>query len=183
MDHSFLVSRFESLGHLAEEGNGFTERNRAARDALGESRAGDQLHHQKVSVPLLLEAVKSGDVGVIERGEKTGFPFEASAPFRGIREHSAHDFDGHVAPELGVGRPIDLSHSPRADFLDDAVVAETLPDHGSEVNGELRSECYARTRHVQRVGSSANGSTASTDPGIRPDRPGDEATLPRSPAP
>ena len=58
-----LVRRLQRLGDLPRDGERLVERERAARDALGQRLALDQLHDQAALPPSgLLEAVDRGDV-------------------------------------------------------------------------------------------------------------------------
>jgi hypothetical protein len=50
---------------------------------------------------------------VVERSKKLRFPFEAVQPLSVLREFFGKDFDGNVAPELGVPRAIDFPHPAR----------------------------------------------------------------------
>jgi hypothetical protein len=47
----------------------------AALDALGKRLSPDELHHQEVGAFVLLEVEKRGDIGMVQGGEETGFPF------------------------------------------------------------------------------------------------------------
>src|SRR6266699_3353595 len=62
---------------------------------------------------------------MIQRSQHLRFTLESGKPFGIVRESFRQDFDGHVAPELGVMRLIHLSHPARANLRDDFVRAET----------------------------------------------------------
>ena len=47
MDDALLVRRFERLGDLLRDRQRLVERNRPLRDAVGQRRPLDQLHHQR----------------------------------------------------------------------------------------------------------------------------------------
>ena len=76
----------------------------------------------------LLDAVDGGDAGVVEAGEDLRFPLEPGEPIRVSREGVGEDLQGNVAPELRVGRAIDLPHAPLADEGGDVVVAAAVTD-------------------------------------------------------
>jgi len=46
---------------------------------------------------------------MIQRGQQLGFALEPGQPLRIVRKRFGQDFDGHVAPELGVVRLIDFA--------------------------------------------------------------------------
>ena len=58
-------------------GERLVERQRAAREPLGEVLALDQLHDEGADAARLLEAVDRGDVRVLERGEHLRLALEA----------------------------------------------------------------------------------------------------------
>jgi len=62
---------------------------------------------------------------VIECGEGTGFPLEAGDAVLVLEELLGQDLDGHVALELRVPDPVDLSHSPRTERGEDLPGTET----------------------------------------------------------
>ena len=69
MDDPLLVRRFERLRDLPRDRQGLVERDRAARNALREIVALDELHHEGVHARRFLEAVDRGDVRMIQRRE------------------------------------------------------------------------------------------------------------------
>ena len=77
MDDPLFVRRFERLGDLARDRDGFVEANRSTRNAICERRPLDELEHQHRDVARLLDAKNSRDVRMIERGDELRFPFEA----------------------------------------------------------------------------------------------------------
>ena len=125
--------------------------NRSALQALGEILALDELEHQ-VRLPVrFLEAVDGGDVGVVERGEDLRLALETSEPLGIARHIGGQHLDRHLAVELGVGRPVDLAHSARAEGRDDLVRAE--PHATRQAHGQRRRS------HRTPVASSRGGFT------------------------
>ena len=55
------------------------------------------------------------DVLVVQAGEELGFTLEASHPFRVGADGLWEDFDGDLAIEAGIDRPIHLAHAPGAE--------------------------------------------------------------------
>ena len=66
MDDPLLVRRLERLGDLLRDRQRLVDGNRPPRDPIGERRAFDQLHHQRVHAAGILEAVDLRDVRMIE---------------------------------------------------------------------------------------------------------------------
>ena len=97
MDDAFLVSRLQPLGNLLEERKGFTERDGASHDPLGQGLARHELHHQKVRPVRLFEPVNRGDVGMIQRSKEPGFALEASQALFVLCESFQDDFDGDIS--------------------------------------------------------------------------------------
>ena len=62
---------------------------------------------------------------MIQRSQHFRFALKTGEPFGIVRERFRQDFDGHVAPELGVVRLIHFAHAARANLRDDFVGAET----------------------------------------------------------
>ena len=74
-----------------------------------------------------------------ERRRRARLLLEALQPF-GIGG-AWQDFDGDFARETGVARPIDLTHSPRAEGREDVVRSEAGPSRKAH---ESRKEMLSR---------------------------------------
>ena len=72
----------------------------------------------------LFEAVDRGDVGMIQRRQHFRFALKTREPLGIMRDRFRQNFDGHVAPELGVMRLIHLAHAARANLRADFVETE-----------------------------------------------------------
>jgi len=59
---------------------------------------------------------------MVQRGEELRLSLESSESFGVPGKFFGENFDRDVAPELGVGRTIDLTHSAFSDGLSDHVV-------------------------------------------------------------
>ena len=124
-----VVRVFQRLGDLPGDRQRLGNRNWSLRDAIGQRRAFDQLHHQRRGAASPLETVDGGDVRVVERREDLGFAPEAREPI-GISGHRlGQDLDRHVALQVGVGGAVDLTHSASAELGEDLVGTYSLPDH------------------------------------------------------
>ena len=71
-----------------------------------------------------LEGVEAGDVGVVQRSEYSRLPFEAGQPLGVLRDLLQEQLDRHLAAELRILRPIDLSHAPGTEGRNDLVVTQ-----------------------------------------------------------
>ena len=72
----------------------------------------------------LLQPMDRRDVGMIQRSQHLRFALETGEPLGIVRERFWENFDGNIAPELGVLRLIDLSHSTCANRCGDLVRSE-----------------------------------------------------------
>ena len=111
MDDSALVRRFEGFGDLTRDGQRLVERDWAAFQPLCQIVALDEFHHEGAdAVGHVVQAVDSGDVGVIQRGEDFRFPLKPRHSFRISNEGLRQDLDGDIAIEPRVARPIHFTH-------------------------------------------------------------------------
>ena len=69
MDDPLLVRGFERLGDLGRDGERFVDGKRAARDALVQALAVDELEDEEQCPPRFLDAVDGADVRVVQRRE------------------------------------------------------------------------------------------------------------------
>jgi hypothetical protein len=77
---------------------------------------------------------------MVELGESHGFPAEAlSHLFIGQRP-GGQDFDGDISFQAFISGPIDNTHTAGADFLDDAIMSESLIYHGGSLL-EMQPKC------------------------------------------
>ena len=124
VDDALLVRRFERFGDLLRGGQRLVNRHRALCDAIRQCRPLDQLHHERDGVTGLLQPMDLGDVGMVERGEDFGLALEARQPL-GIARHRLRQYlDCDRALQIGVRRPIHLSHPALADLGGDFIRAE-----------------------------------------------------------
>ena len=141
VDDAFLVRRLQRLGDLESDFNRFLDRgNRATGNALGKRLALGELHDQEVDRFRRLfpgrgelgrlKGVDGSDPGVIECSEHSGFALEPGQTLGAGRERLRQHLDRHLAAQLRVCRPVDLSHAPRTELLHDSIVANALAVHG-----------------------------------------------------
>src|SRR5262249_10154674 len=101
------------------------DRDRSMLDAIREGRPLDQLHHERTNTVRLFEAVDVGDVGMVQCGERSGFPLEPGDAFRIRRKRLREDLDRYVAIQLPITRTIDLSHTTSTNGGENLVGTDT----------------------------------------------------------
>ena len=157
MDDALLVRGLERLGDLPRDRQRFVERDRPVRDPLGERRALDQLHHQRVDAAAVFEAVDVRDVRMVERGEHLRFALEPREPLGVVGEQLRQDLDRDVAIQPGVARAIDLAHPAGAKGGEDFVRAEASPGGQGHarpvilVGAGVAATCSTRCGVVERA--------------------------------
>ena len=62
----------------------------------------------------ILEPVDRCDIRMVERGQRLGLTFETRQAVRIVADALGQDFQGDVAIQAKVPRPVDLAHSPFA---------------------------------------------------------------------
>ena len=124
MNDPALVRRFERLGDLLRDGQGFAEWNWSARNLLGQVIALDEFHYERGGAAALFEPVDRGDVRVIQRGENFGFALKAREPVSIGGQRRRQNLDRNLAFQLGIGGPIHLAHPALSDMGDDFIGAK-----------------------------------------------------------
>ena len=115
MDDALGVRCLERVGDLTGDVQRFGDRQRPARQPLGEVLARDELHHERLEPVHLLEPVDHADVWMVQRGEHPCLAFEAHDVFGIVSERAREDLDGYVASQPGVARAIHLAHPAGTD--------------------------------------------------------------------
>ena len=116
MDDALFVCCVERLSDLFRDGQCVVERYGTLRDAVGQSRTLDQLHHQTVRGAGVFDAVDVRDIRMIQRREHLRLAVKPCEPL-GIRRHDLREhLDGYVAIQLRVVRPVDLTHPSGAEL-------------------------------------------------------------------
>ena len=147
MDDSLLVRRFERLGYLSRDGQGFIDSDGPLRNSIGERRSVHQLHHQRFEAVDVFQPVDVRNVWMIQRGQdlclasKTGEAFRVSD--EGIWEHLQR-----IVPfERSVMCPPDPTHATLADEGGDFIWADTGARADRHCNGILRHRVCSESRH------------------------------------
>ena len=111
MNDTLLVRRFEPIGNLLRQREGFVQRKRTARDPLSERLAFDELHNEELSAFAFFEAVESGDVRVVELSEQPSFALESGQPLFVSGKLFGEGFDRDIPPEFSISSSIHLASS------------------------------------------------------------------------
>jgi hypothetical protein len=84
---------------------------------------------------VLADFVNRADVGMVKSGSRTCFPAESFKRLRVISDIFGQELQRDEAAEFSVLSLVDNSHAAAAEFLDDAVMRDHLPDHWAEILG------------------------------------------------
>src|SRR5215510_14575848 len=119
MHDPLFVGGFERVRDLQGDRQRLAKRNRPARNAIGESRAVDQLQYERMDTIGFLEPINRGDVRMIQRGEELRLALEPRQKIRIEREGCRQDFQRDISIESGVTSSIHLTHAaaPMADWI------------------------------------------------------------------
>jgi len=132
VDDPVLVGRLHLRRDLPGDFDGILEREGAPGEPVGQGLALDQFQDQVTPPVDLLHPVDPGDVGVGERGQEPGLALEAGQPLGVPGELGGERLDGHVAPQPGVARAVDLPHAAGSEEGEDPIGTE--PRAGGEVH-------------------------------------------------
>ncbi len=122
-----FVRRFERLGRSAWRWEPRrSNANRSLCDDLGKSGPFNELQYEGLNVCRLFEPVDGGDVRMVESGEHPRLALESNQPIGIPCEDLRQYFDGDVALEFGITRPIHLAHTTDAEQRLDPVRAQSL---------------------------------------------------------
>ena len=140
-----LMRGFERVRDLFRNGQRLIKRNRAARDALREIVALDEFHDERGGARTFFKPVDGGDVRMIERGEHFRFALKAREPIGISRERGWQDLNRDLTFQLGVRRPIHLTHPAFADLRGDVVNAEACAGCKEQCLRDYTGAAVART--------------------------------------
>ena len=95
----------------------------------------EKFHRDEGLTVVLADFIDRADVGMVQRRSRAGFPPETFKRV-GIAGHvSGKELKGDKAAQAGVFGLVDYAHASAAEFFDDAVVRDGLPDHWAEILG------------------------------------------------
>src|SRR4029453_12552778 len=117
--------------------------------------------------PRLLEAVDVRNVGMVQRGERLGFPGESGKAVRISGKGVGQDLQRDIAIELRIAGPKHLPHSPFADRRGDVVAAKS----GARRKGQVLGLNGPGGAGMQIVGKRSMCGNASASKAAQPARP------------
>ena len=135
VDDSPDVCGIECIGYFNRQGEQTLELHRPAVDQMFQRLPAQALHHDEDMSLMLADFVDGADVRMIQR---RGGPRLAAKALEGLRILGGivgEKFQRNEAAELRVFRFIDDPHPSATEEFNDAVVRDSLADHG-------RSGCY-----------------------------------------
>ena len=104
VDDALFMRRFEGFGDLPGDGQCFVDGKRPLRDAVGQRRALDQLHHEGADAVRPFEAIDLRDVGMVQRGERLRLTLESRQPVGLMGKAVGQNLDGDLASKVGIER-------------------------------------------------------------------------------
>jgi hypothetical protein len=156
VDDVLFMGVLQRLGDLRRNAQGFVDLNWPCDHALGQVEARHKLHDEVVRLAGILDAINLGDVGMIQRCQQACFALEPRQPVGVAGELRRKNFDGYLAPELGVVSAVDLAHSPRADQRQDLVGTETCAClYRHALADDTRTDAAGAERKQKPLGSPA----------------------------
>ncbi len=126
MDDEARVSEAHRLQHLEKQGDAGTERERVVVGVARDRHAVDPLHRQVgEALGAGARVVETGDVRMLEAGEKVALVREARRHRRRVLEPRVRDLEGDAANDVDglLGEP-DRRHAAFADALEQAIGPE-----------------------------------------------------------
>ena len=161
MHNASRMRILESLCDLLRDRQCFVERNRTLSDPIGQRRAVNQFHHERLHRFVLLQPVDRRDVRMIQLRKNLRFTLETAHAVGICGEVLWKNFYRDTAAQLRICRAIHLAHSAFAEKVRDLVRAESGPDcDGHEVVRIIRNSMTA----TELVSSSAASGCASPLP-------------------
>src|SRR5207253_1610501 len=124
MDDAEAVRGIERAGDVGGDAQRVAQRQRPARERVGERLPLQVLHDEVVDAVLMPDVVERADVRMVQPRDRPRLPLETLAQRRARGELRRQDFDGDVAAEARVAGAIDLAHAAGAERRDDFVGTE-----------------------------------------------------------
>ena len=133
MDDPLFVGLLERVRDLQRDREAFGQGQRPRFEALGEGRAGDELHDERVRFAAGLDAIDLRDVRVVELRQQLRLALEARETLLVLGERCRQDLDRDFALEPRVVRAVDLAHAAFAQLGGDLVGTDSLADQGRDL--------------------------------------------------
>ena len=109
-------------------------------DAVVERQSFEVLHHDERLAFVLRDFVDGADVGMVQSRRRPRFSAEAFQGLRVFSHRVRQELQSDHAAEFEVFGLVDHTHPAAAEFLDDAVVRDGLPEHWRESYGLNRDK-------------------------------------------
>ena len=160
VNDAFCVSGVQGVGDFDAEVEEAFELHRLGGDDVLEGGAFEKFHGDEATAIVFGDFVDGADVGVIKRGCGAGFAAEALEGGFVLLHFLWEKFEGDEAAELRVFGFVDNPHASTTDFLDDAVMGNSLSDkriitgHSGVMLG-----CHPRQVNESSNGASIVGKT------------------------
>ena len=132
------VGDFKRIRNLHAVVNHLVDRHGLALDAVLEGAALEVLHDDVVTIGLFTNVVNGADVGMVESRGGAGFALEALAGLGVVGEFVGKEFESDAAAETEIFRLVDHAHASPAELLQDAIVGDSLSEHGRPARREFQ---------------------------------------------
>ena len=124
MNDAHVMCRRQSATNLDGVLDNFLGRQRALGGRAAQRLAFQELRDDVRLAVVCAKVVHGDDVGVVQRGGRTGFLLESAEPIGVGTEDQRHDLDRNVPAEPRIVRPIYLAHAAGAERGNDFVAAD-----------------------------------------------------------
>ena len=135
MHDAFGVSGVERIGDFDRQRDQTFDFHRAAGDHVLQGHAIEEFHGDEALAVVLANLVNRANAGVIEGRGRTRFTVETLERLGILRDVIGEKFEGDEAAKSRVFGLIDHAHATAANFFEDAIVRNRLPDHWSVIVG------------------------------------------------
>ena len=150
MDDAFGVCGVERVGDLNSYVDDFIKRHGTAADAMLQRLPIKVFHRDEPLAIAFIDFVDGADVRMIQRRSRLRLAFKTRQRLRIFSHCVRQEFQRHETVQLGIFGFIDDAHTAAAQFFDDAVVRDDLPNHGGAPRNIRLRGCLS-----QRAGSVA----------------------------
>ncbi len=130
MDDSLAVRGVEGVCNFDRQSEQAFELHRLAVDQVFQGLAAETLHHDEQISLVLADLVDGADVGVVQRRRCAGLAAEAFEGLGVLGRDVGEEFQSDETAELSVFRFVDDTHPAATEKFEDAVMRDSLADHG-----------------------------------------------------
>ena len=123
---------------------------RTPGDAVLQGDSVQELHHDERLAFMLADLVNGADVGMVQGRGSASLAAKAFQRLRILRDFFGQEFQRDEAAELRVFGLVNHAHAPAAEFLDDAVVRDSLAEQAGKASS-FGAHVICPTRASQRL--------------------------------